>query len=162
MADYLNYFQTWPIIGRAALLMIILWLVWCLLGKYIIKMTAIVPYVLRLALRALYWLLDFPLGILHSRFTGIFISLDRGWTKAFHSIDKGITKVVLFLWKNKKYFRAEALLIGIILAAIITLPGYFGLVNITREPEHIYLRAETWIIDNLPLQQSVPAEKVVE
>ena len=146
MADYLIFFLTWPLVGRAALLISILWLVWCLIGKYIIKLTAIIPLGLRLALRALYRLADFPLGVLHSRFTGVFMSLDHGWTKIFHSFDNSITKVVKCLCKNKSYFRAEALLVGFILVALIALPGYFGLENIMRKPEYIYLEAEARII----------------
>jgi len=153
MPDFLIIFQAWPLWGRAALLIAIVWLLWLIFGRLLIRAAAIAPLALRSVIRGLYWLMDLPLSILHSRFAGIFIGLDWGWTEIHHSIDNRISGVIKFFCKTKSYFRVHALVLCVVIGALIVLPGLFGLEDKTRGPERIYLQAEKWVIESMPFSK---------
>ena len=77
MAELWDYIMTWPTTGRVALLLSIVRILWLFSGRLLIRILSIVPFFLRYILLAFYRIVDFPLGILHSKLAGLFGQMDK-------------------------------------------------------------------------------------
>ena len=80
MHDLFKIFISLPVGARLALIFGIIFLVWLILAKPLLKIFSILPWIIKKILYCLYILFEIPISILHSNFGGLFGTVDQGYT----------------------------------------------------------------------------------
>lgn len=92
MMGIVKYYLSMPTPIRAAVLMLIILLLWAILGKKILFILSIIPFGLRFLFKKAYIVIEFPLSMLHRKLGGIFHKIENQWSKAGKGIDEKIFK----------------------------------------------------------------------
>lgn len=88
MRDFISYFFLMDIRMRAAVLMAMLVIVfWWFLGKILIRFASLLPYLLRIAFRGVYLLIEAPVCWIHGRVGSVFYRIDNGLASVGDRID---------------------------------------------------------------------------
>jgi len=146
MADFLSEILLWPFSLRVALLLTLLWLVWLLSGRLITRALSLIPYCLRLIMIAVYFLIDFPLSVLHSKLAGLFAGIDKAWTSLMSRLTTALQSWYEVWRRPKKHHSIIALLLCGLVFLWVVLPGFFGIENgIILGAENTYFKIERWV-----------------
>lgn len=132
--------------ARVAIILAIIWFFWLITGRLFIRLLSFIPFCLSLLLQILYRLVDFPLGILHSKYAGHFAHIDKAWTSFMRKIYTS-NKSWYMKWRHprKHYSLVVLLLFGIILLWTV-LPKELGLQGrFISGAESTYYRIEYYV-----------------
>ncbi|MCL2146553.1 MAG: SH3 domain-containing protein [Synergistaceae bacterium] len=150
MTDILVRIMQWPLAARVALLLLVVWFIWLVFGKLLIRVLSIVPFCIQYIMLALYILLDFPLSMLHHKFAGLFANIDISWTGIMRNA-YAVTNSWYNNWKRpkKRYSAVMLLLLGIVFMWTV-LPSAIGLEGaIIHGPRNSYIQVEQWLVGAL-------------
>lgn len=75
---FLDVFLSWPLWGRAALVLITIWLVLLLVRVPLLKVLSLVPLLFKWIFRVAYLLLEWLVSLLHKLLGGMFYRVDNG------------------------------------------------------------------------------------
>lgn len=156
------YYMSLPTPVRAAVVMLIFLLLWAILGKIILFILSIFPWILQWIFKKIYTLVELPFSALHRRLGGIFYGIENRLSKVGKGIDKNIIKWYSF-WHNAdtNYF-GKVFLICFIIVIYISLPQFIKTEHIIINfGEKLYLAGESKIAALLVKQDSFDSSKPV-
>lgn len=162
MMGVLRYYLSMPTPIRAAVLMLSFLLLWAILGKKILFILSIIPWILQWIFKKIYTLVELPFSTLHRRLGGIFYGIENRLSKVGKGIDKNIFKWYSF-WHNAdtNYF-GKVFLICFIMLIYISLPQFIKTEHIIINfGEKLYLAGESNIVTLLVKQDSFDSSKSV-
>lgn len=84
---FLDTFFSWPLWGRAALVLAAIWLVLLLVCVPFLKLLSLVPFLLKWIFRAVYLLLEWLASLLHKFLGGMFYHVDNGLAAVGQRVD---------------------------------------------------------------------------
>ncbi len=144
MMEVIFYYLSLPTPIRAAVLMLPFLFLWALLGKKILFVLSLIPYILSLLFEKVYIIVELPFSLLHRTLGGIFHKIENYLSKVGKGIDKGIIKWYSS-WHNAKCsYLGRAFLICFILIVYITLPQFIRTEYIiVNFGEKLYLEGES-------------------
>lgn len=151
MSGVINYLIDKPFEFRVVIsLFFLIFVVWKLLGKRILWIFSVVPFLLKQVFRGLYLLIQMILSILHKKIGWIFTTADEKFVEIGENID---TKLESWYqqWKNsQKPKLKKCFLIYIICCLVIILPSYIKTENkIIKVGENIFLSCEKFTLNQL-------------
>jgi hypothetical protein len=141
-----------PIAWRAVLFFGILFLIWAIFGKLLLKMLSVIPWILNKFFWGLYILLEIPISALHRKFGSSFESTDNGWTTIMEKICVFFDTAVKKMRKPKSIYGGRIFGIYLLIAAYFLIPFW---ANLTERPftfwHEAYISREmavvAWMVD---------------
>lgn len=151
MSGVVNYLIDMPFEFRVVIsLFFLIFVVGKLLGKRILWILSIVPFILKQVFRGLYLLIQMILSILHKKIGWIFTRADEKFVEISEKIDIKIDDWYQ-QWKNSQKPKLKnCFLIYIICCLVIILPSYIKTENKTiKVGENIFLSCEKFTLNQL-------------
>lgn len=150
MLDLAEAFLSLPIGGRATIFTGVLFLLWCIFARPILKILSILLWLLKKFFFGLYMLLEIPMSILHSKFGSVFGQIDQGLTigteKVYNFMDKLSKKMI----QPKDTYGRKALVIYLVIGAYFLIPIA---ANLTGKPftfwQESYIEIERSLLELL-------------
>lgn len=147
MRNLVEVFLLMPVSIRAVTFIVVLFLVWCILAKPILKIISILLWIFKKLFFSIYVLLEIPVSILHSKFGSIFEEIDQGLTtgtkKVYDFTDKWFRKMS----RPNTLYHKQTFLICVVICLYLLLPITLG---VTEKPftfwEETYVRKEASVI----------------
>ncbi len=161
---FLDVFLSWPLWGRAALVLVTIWLVLLLVRVPLLKMLSLVPFLLKWIFCVVYLLLEWPVSFLHKLLGGMFYRVDNGLSAVGKRVD-GWLERWYGTWNRSKSWNPYAALMTVAALACylyIILPPVLHMEEGGWQTRGglAYLRAEDafagWIADQDWYVSSVP------
>lgn len=147
MMGIVKYYLSIPTPIRAAVLMLVFLLLWAKLGKKILFVLSIIPFVLRFLFKKAYILVEFPFSILHRKLGGIFHKIENQLSKVGKKIDEKILKCYSSWHKTDSNYFGRVFLTCFIMVIYISLPQFIKIEHIIINlGEKLYLAGESTII----------------
>lgn len=121
---FLDEFLTWPLWGRAALTLVMFWLVLLLVRIPLLKILSLIPFLLKWMFRAVYLLLEWLVSILHKRLGGMFYRLDNGLSTLGKRVDGWLERWYGAWDKSKSWnpYTALVTLVALVCYLYVILP----------------------------------------
>ena len=149
----INNFLSMPISVRATIFISILFLLWCLFGRIILKFISILLWILKKLFLGIYILFEIPISILHSKFGSIFGIIDQCLTTSAEKVCNFMDKLFRKMNKPKTTYRKHAFIVYFFISAYLLIPTY---TNLTEKPfsflQETYVKKESaiiqWMDDN--------------
>lgn len=162
MMGIVKYYLSMPTPIRAAVLMLIILLLWAILGKKILFILSIIPFGLRFLFKKAYIVIEFPLSMLHRKLGGIFHKIENQWSKAGKGIDEKIFKWYSSWHNTDTNYFGRVFLICFIMVIYISLPQFIKIEHIIINfGERLYLAGESSIVTWLVKQDLDDSSKSV-
>lgn len=147
MRDFIEAFLSIPVGGRAAIFIGVLFLLWCILGRVILKIASILPWLLKKLFLIIYMLLDIPVSILHSKFGNIFGEIDQGLAKVTEKFCDFTDKLYGKMSKPKAVYNGYVFVAYLVIASYLLIPIA---ANLTEKPftfwQESYVKKEAAVI----------------
>ena len=141
---YNLYFST-PLCFRMGVIVLLLWLVWCIIGKYMIKLLSIIPLALKMLVLILHRIIELPICFLHRVIGSPFIRIDKRLSIGFGKIYDRVNTLLAFFYKNKKSYCGKAFIFCVIIIAVIIVSDCFNINSIKSIWSKPYLQFEDYI-----------------
>ena len=136
MHDLFKIFISLPVGARLALIFGIIFLVWLILAKPLLKI-----------FYCLYMLFEIPISILHSKFGGMFGTVDQGLTLISDKFCTFIDNLYKKMRRPNTIFSKRLLVVYLVLCAYLLVPVF---ANLTEKPftfwQNYYVEKETGVI----------------
>lgn len=133
MREVMALFLDLSIGVRASVVLFILWLIWCLVGRWIIRLFSVVPFAMKTAILVLHRIPELPLSFLHKRFGGVFTRMDNGFSDVMGALYAKLQKPYKALRTNNTSYCGWAFLICLVGV------GYFLYSEWIHEPPEFFL-----------------------
>lgn len=139
---------------RATGFLFIVFVLWRLLGRAILWILSILPFILEKIVILYYHIIEFPISILHKKFGGNFYKADKAAAKFCGRIDSAI-HCWYHVWHTKYQFKLKrAITVYCLLLIIIIVPSFVsGKNEVLSIGETIYLSGENFVIRYLDKQE---------
>ena len=131
MRDIIEAFLSLPIGGRATIFVGILFLLWGILGRTILKIISILPWLLKKLFFGIYILIEIPVSILHSMFGSIFGKIDQGLARFTEKFCDVMDKWYGKMNKPKTINSGRAFAVYLVIATFLLIPS---VANLTEKP----------------------------
>lgn len=131
MRDLVEAFLSIPVGGQATMFFGVLFLLWCILGRLLLKLASIFPWLLKKISFGIYMILEFPVSILHSKFGSVFGDIDQGLTTGTEKVCEFMDKLFGKMNKPKTIYGGWAFVIYIVIGAYLLIPIS---ANLTEKP----------------------------
>lgn len=147
MYDLVNGILSFPVGIRLALLLSIVFLLWIILSKPVLKILSILPWFFKKIFLGIYILFEIPISILHRKYGNEFGVIDQGLT----SISEKICTFMDMLRKKMIYpktiFGKQFFVVYLILCAYLIIPIF---AHLNEKPftfwQQSYVEKETYVI----------------
>lgn len=143
MSFIINIFLNFPYIVRVSILLFILVVLWKLVGKWILKLLSLIPFLLEKCFRYLFLLIEMPVAALHKKFGAVFFKVDNQLSKTGEKLDSIIQK-----WYESWHFckninLGKTLICYVLCVLFVVLPSIFKIDNpVLKAGETVYMNAE--------------------
>ena len=147
MHDLFKIFISLRVGARLALIFGIIFLVWLILAKPLLKIFSILPWIIKKIFYCLYMLFEIPISILHSKFGGMFGTVDQGLTLISDKFCTFIDNLYKKMRRPNTIFSKRLLVVYLVLCAYLLVPVF---ANLTEKPftfwQNYYVEKETGVI----------------
>lgn len=122
MQDLIDRFLSLPVGGRAAIFVGILFLLWCILGRLILKILSILPWLLKNFFVGIYTVIEIPISILHKKYGSIFGVIDQGLTSITKKVYDLMDSLYLKTKKPHTIYAGWLLIVCLVIVAYLLIP----------------------------------------
>lgn len=137
-------FYNLPYIIRVAILFLIAAVLWKFLGRWILKLLSLIPFLMEKGFKYLFLLIELPVSALHKKFGSGFYKIDNQLSKAGEKLDSVILKWYKSWHDCKKISFGKILICYVLCVAFVVLPSVFKIESfILKSGETAYMNAET-------------------
>ena len=115
----------WPFELRFLLFLVLWFCIWQFLGKYVLKIISVIPFLLERAFILLYLIVEIPIAVSHKLVGGQIYKLQNIWADIGSKIDASLSRWYVnwhFKYENK---RRRTIIIMVLLYIVIVCPSYF-------------------------------------
>lgn len=144
----MEIFGMMPLWFRVLIVLLIAIFVWRVLGKLILWILSIIPFILRKVFLLLYCIIEFPVTKLHKMLGKAFFDVDNFVADAGKKIDEVLEKWHLYWRREYKFSWKKAILYSVACWLLIIAPSFS---NVDNEflclGERWYLQGEKWVLD---------------
>lgn len=126
---FLDVFLSWPLWGRAALVLAAVWLVLLLVRVPLLKLLSLIPFLLKWMFRMVYLLLEWLISLLHKLLGGVLYQVDNGLAAFGKSVDSRLERWYS-AWNKSDSWNPYAALVSIAVFAcylFVVLPSVLHL-----------------------------------
>jgi len=141
-----------PLIVRAAVIMFIIWLLYLILSRVVLKIIALFPMLFNWVWVLIYKFFSGLSHILHSNFGKPFVGIDQAVSDFFGALYGFVDKIktaILTTGKSKRPFGGTAFVIAFVITCLIALPTWLdGQMdeNLLTLPYRTYATFENWLL----------------
>ena len=137
-----------PVSWRAVIFFGVLFFLWLLFAKSLLKIVSIVPFLIKKIILGLYYIFEFPISALHKYFGGLFGVLDRGLASISKKIYDFIDKLYNKMRFPKTLLKKQLFVVYLFLCAYLLIPMW---AHLTEKPftfwQQKYIENEECIIE---------------
>lgn len=148
MHDLIDSILSLPIGVRAALLLSIIFLLWLILTKPILKILSIVPWILKKLFWHIYIFFEIPISMLHRKYGNGFGVIDQGLTSFSEKICNFMDILRKKMIYPKTIFGKQCFVVYLILCAYLIIPIW---THLDEKPftfwYQSYIDKETSVVD---------------
>jgi len=144
-----------PLVVRAAAIMLIMWLIYLLTARLLIRIVALAPMLFNWVWILIYKLISGLAHILHSNFGKPFMWIDQVVSDFFGGVHGFVHKIkttIQTAGKAKRPFSGTAFIIAFVITILIALPVWLGAYydeNLFTLSYRTYTTFESWFLDTV-------------
>lgn len=147
MSAIINNFLKLPIGFRSAIAMLLIVILWWMMGKKILYICSLFPFLLNQIYRWFYLLVEIPVTVFHKKIGGFFYTIDNQLSKIGREIDDKIHNWYVSWHSPKSAHIGKVLVIYAVLIIFITLPSFIKIENkLLITGQNVYLKIENGAI----------------
>lgn len=153
MSDAMVAIWEIPLVVRAAAIMLVMWLIYLLTARLLIRIVAFAPTLFNWVWILIYKLISGLTHILHSNFGKPFMWIDQVISDFFGGVHGFVNKVkttIQTAGKAKRPFSGTAFIIALVITIVIALPVWIDAhydVTLFTLPYRTYSTFENWFLD---------------
>lgn len=110
---FLDEFLSWPLWGRAALVLVVIWLAFLLVRVPLLKLLSLIPFLFKWMFRVVYLLLEWLISILHKFLGGMLYRVANGLADLGRRVDEWLEHWY-GAWNKSKSWNPYAALVTIV------------------------------------------------
>lgn len=143
MSNIINMFIGLPIGLRAAIVLLLIVIIWGIIGKKILFVCSLFPFLINKIFRGIYLLIEMPIAAIHKKVGGVFYEIDNQLSKIGNKIDDKTNRWYVSWHSSQSSHLGKALLIYVGLIIFIALPSFIRIEStLLMMGQNIYLKGE--------------------
>lgn len=160
MLFFVKLFLTIPLVFRVAFLFLIVLLVWRILGKCILWICSIIPFVLEKFFALLYQIIELPVSILHKKFGTFWGRIDNAMASVGDKVVSAMDSWYNVWHTQYKFKWSRAFIIYFICLTLVVTPAYLPIeTKFIRIGTDLYFSFERPIVEWVVKQEIELREK---
>lgn len=131
MRGLIELFLSIPVGGRAVVFIGLLFVLWCIFGRFILKFVSILPWLLKKISIGIYILLEIPISVLHNKFGGAFGEIDQGLAAVTEKVCAFMDKWYEKMHSPRTIYCGRGFIVYLVIVAYLVIPIF---TNLTEKP----------------------------
>lgn len=163
MEIVLGVYFALPLWSRVLVFLALLFLIWWRLGKPILWILSIVPYIFGKLFSVIYYIIEVPIDMLHKKFGAIFYKVDNGLAYIGSKIISFFEKWYRYWHEQYKFHLGSTILVFFICYSIIVMPSWIRFENeLLSKGKELYLSGENACIEYFEIKTENTKQKNIQ